>query len=400
MVGNSKAQGITSAGLYHLLVDKDLFEILLHQDESETLDFKEDQYPFEGADDNQKSEILKDILAFANSWRRDDAYILIGVREVRGGRSAVCGISTQLLNRNLQQFVKSKVNRPLAFSYSEKEFEGHKIGVLAIPVQDRPFFLMKDYGRLKAKTVYVRRGDTTDDASPDEVYKMGSVAHGSESQPTLELSFADLRNRSELGTEIALECKHYQLPGSIPDYRRPAPGPLGIDLNSDIGMNYDFLRDIAEFVYAYGKYQAVGFTVNNPSTIAAANVNLRFRIASSVAEVRSKEDMPSEPSTNRMARFRPGSPFHKSPVTVSEHGDFYEIRIDIGTVQPGTNEWSADEIFVGGKQPIELPLEVTISADNLRVPEIHALKIRTLVESLNLPLTEIKQIAKRVDPDV
>jgi predicted HTH transcriptional regulator len=116
-------------------VDKDLFEILLHQDESETLDFKEDQYPFEGADDNRKSEILKDILAFANSWRRNDAHILVGVREVRGGRSIVCGISTHLVNRNLQQFVTSKVNRPITFSYSEKQFKGHDIGILTIPVQ-------------------------------------------------------------------------------------------------------------------------------------------------------------------------------------------------------------------------------------------------------------------------
>jgi predicted HTH transcriptional regulator len=134
-------------------MDKNLFEVLLYQNESETLDFKEDQYAFDGATDIQKSELLKDILAFANSWRREDAYILIGVREVRGGRSIVCGASSHLLNRNLQQFVNSKINRPITFSYAENEFDGHKVGVLAVPIQDRPFFLTKDYGRLKAKTV-------------------------------------------------------------------------------------------------------------------------------------------------------------------------------------------------------------------------------------------------------
>ena len=42
-----------------------LFESLLHEEESSSLDFKRDQYPFVGASDDDKSELLKDILAFA-----------------------------------------------------------------------------------------------------------------------------------------------------------------------------------------------------------------------------------------------------------------------------------------------------------------------------------------------
>jgi len=62
-------------------------ESLLHEDESSALDCKRDQYPFAGASNDDKSELLKDILAFANSWRRTTGYILIGVDEVKGGRS-------------------------------------------------------------------------------------------------------------------------------------------------------------------------------------------------------------------------------------------------------------------------------------------------------------------------
>jgi predicted HTH transcriptional regulator len=58
-------------------------EELLNEDESSTLDFKRDQYPFDGATDEQKGELLKDILAFANAWRRTDAYILVGVKDLR-----------------------------------------------------------------------------------------------------------------------------------------------------------------------------------------------------------------------------------------------------------------------------------------------------------------------------
>src|SRR6202035_5284177 len=73
-------------------VDLQLLESLLYQEESEALDFKVQQYPFSGANDDEKSELLKDILAFANAWRQTDAHILIGVQEVRGGRSIVHGI--------------------------------------------------------------------------------------------------------------------------------------------------------------------------------------------------------------------------------------------------------------------------------------------------------------------
>src|ERR1700733_6078031 len=89
---------------------------LLWQSESETLDFKRDQYPFDGASDEQRSEVLKDILAFANGWRSVPARILIGVDEVKHGRSTPVGCE-HLTNRTLQTFVNSKVNRPIQFSY-------------------------------------------------------------------------------------------------------------------------------------------------------------------------------------------------------------------------------------------------------------------------------------------
>jgi len=48
-------------------MDQTLIEELLHEEEGAAVDFKRDQYPFDGADDATKSELLKDILAFANA---------------------------------------------------------------------------------------------------------------------------------------------------------------------------------------------------------------------------------------------------------------------------------------------------------------------------------------------
>jgi predicted HTH transcriptional regulator len=96
-----------------------LFERLLYEEESPKLDFKKDQYRFVKATDEEKSELLKDIIGFANAWRRSDAYILIGVENVLGGRKNVSGIanSDHLDDHALQQFVNSLTNRPVRFCY-------------------------------------------------------------------------------------------------------------------------------------------------------------------------------------------------------------------------------------------------------------------------------------------
>src|SRR5687767_14289077 len=96
-------------------MDAALFEVLLHEEEGKTLDFKRDQYRFFKASLNDKAELLKDLLRFANALRRADAYILIGVDDVRGGRARVCGISEHLDDHSVQQFVAHNTNRTLHF---------------------------------------------------------------------------------------------------------------------------------------------------------------------------------------------------------------------------------------------------------------------------------------------
>src|SRR5215213_7912667 len=130
-------------------MNENLMEELLNEDEGPALDFKRDQYPFDGATDEQKSELLKDILAFANAWRRTDAYILIGVEDVKGGRSKVVGAASHPDDATLQQFVNSKTQRPLTFSYEVFAFEGVQVGVIQVPLQERPVFLRQDFGKLK-----------------------------------------------------------------------------------------------------------------------------------------------------------------------------------------------------------------------------------------------------------
>ena len=153
-----------------------LIERLLESNEGVALDFKREQYDFEGASKEKKSELLKDVLAFANTPRQDAAYILIGVEERRGMRSEVVGVSAHLDDAKLQQFVNHKTVRPVTFCYLEARHDGLRIGVLRIPEhQQRPNYAMSDYGRVKKNAVYIRHGSSTATASPDEIMAMGAA---------------------------------------------------------------------------------------------------------------------------------------------------------------------------------------------------------------------------------
>ena len=157
-----------------MTLDLKLVERLLHEAEGTSLDFKSAQYPFEQATDEEKSELLKDILAFANSWRRNTAYILIGVEEVAGGRSKIVGIVEHLDDAKLHQFVNGKTNRPVEFSYHVIPFENTTIGAIEIPLQERPVYLNRQYGKLREREVRIRDGSSTRVASPDEIKRMGA----------------------------------------------------------------------------------------------------------------------------------------------------------------------------------------------------------------------------------
>jgi hypothetical protein len=175
-----------------MVINEILVEQLLNESESTTLDFKEQQYKFVHASDDEKSELLKDILSFANAFRRTDAFILIGVKEIKGDRSVPVGIVEDLDDATLQQFVNHKTQKPVTFLYHTIPFQGVKLGIIQIPVQERPLYLLKDYGKLLKEAVYTRHGTSTDIASPDEVARMRiSLGSTQTYEPILKLQFGN-----------------------------------------------------------------------------------------------------------------------------------------------------------------------------------------------------------------
>jgi len=156
---------------------------LLFRNEGDTLDFKRDQYKFVGEkNDHIKSELLKDILAMANSWGTGVRYIFIGIKENIPPPHDLHGLlaSAHIDDATIQQFVNQKTNKPIRFRYEALEHEGENVALIRIEDQtsERPFYLKKDYGPLKEEAIYIRRGSSTDIAKPEEVAKMGRDSSG------------------------------------------------------------------------------------------------------------------------------------------------------------------------------------------------------------------------------
>lgn len=174
-------------------ISSDTLQNLCLEGESNRLDYKQAQYCFVGAADSEKVELLKDILAMANSFRKDSAFILIGVKEQESGTGEIIGIEKGDIidDATLQEFVNGKTNRVIPFKSYTVSVEGKMVQVIEIAVcnHEKPFFLKKKYVSILPEQVMIRIGSSTKIASPDMIKKMGQEDIRESSTPALELEF-------------------------------------------------------------------------------------------------------------------------------------------------------------------------------------------------------------------
>jgi len=251
-----------------------LLEHLLHEEEGVALDFKSEQYRFVGASDEEKAELLKDVLAFANSWRRVDAYIVVGVDEVKGGRGLVTGVASHIDDAQLQQFVNSKVQRPIQFSYRPVRIDDKDAAIIHVPVQERPFYLKNNFGGLTAATVYIRRGSSTDIAKPDEIAEMGK-SESAAPDISLDLFFVDPETRTPQSPELHSMVLSGLTRASIGDYR---PHPREI-FNPMSVSRPEYFRELFSFTRADRLLTPVHFAVRNAGGTTAHDVRLEIQLA-------------------------------------------------------------------------------------------------------------------------
>jgi hypothetical protein len=390
-------------------MNNELFERLLYEEENTTLDFKKEHYRFAKATDDEKSELLKDILGFSNAWRRSEAYILIGVEDVRGGRGNVVGIpATDHLNdHSLQQFVNNLTNQPVRFHYEAFGFEGKQVGIISIDEQTRPIYLKRDYGKLVREKVYVRRGSSTDPTKPASLEEIAQMRVSSR-QPAAELvvEFADVKRDDARGTNISWDAEFCKMPAmeTIPDLARPRQRHPFIDLAAINPMNRpndNFFRELANFEFMRRLFRPIRLVVKNVGQVAANNVRAELTVPTNRgAMVVDASEIPDPPklhadllSNSVLKGIRPA--FRRDPgeVTIDKNDERFRVEIDCGDLQPGRRVWS-DIFYIGKGASGDLSLCGLVFADNLPQPKDFALTVSVTVKSTGMTVDELCSLPK------
>ena len=375
---------------------------LLFRGESDALDFKRDQYPFVDCPDAVKAELLKDILAMANSWRSETAYILIGVDEPPPFPARVVGVKTHIDDASLQQFVTGKTQRPLTFLYRQAELHGHQIGVIEVPVQQRPFHLVKDFYGLKAGVVYLRRGSATAIASPDEIAKMGAADAGV-GKCDLEVQFAANEKRELLGTNLTLECAdwHVAEEPDLPDFDGDVlPGPFIPGLRKP---NPEFYRELVALAKDAALLRPAALTVRNNGQVAAHEIRVEFTVAdqSRIWEFKHPSQV-RQAWPERHYDYLSASPLLSTAPFISSVAQFnadylvgtWHLVYKCGHLQPGCTLWPAIEFHLGARRSGSLALSGRVLADGLPTPAPFELHVSADVLKRRVTLSELESFYK------
>jgi len=273
-------------------IDDRLFEKWRYASEGDSLDFKRDQYSFIGGTDGKKAELLKDILAMANSWCESDAYIVIGIEDTPQKPNALRGIFDHIDDASIQQFVNSKTYAACRFEYISYTYSDLSFGVIRIPRQIRPVYLKSRYAGLGSNVVYVRRGSSTDEASPGEIAQMGSQPIDSR-KPRLHVALFDPQKGISIGNSCSSKTAEVSIAEAIPDYRKyQEVGGISMSLRMD---NKDFYRDFVKYVNFKNGYSSLSFCIKNLGDLEAVNIRIEFEFTKSIDDLLTDDDEVFEP---------------------------------------------------------------------------------------------------------
>jgi hypothetical protein len=102
------------------------------------------------------------------------------------------------------------------------------------------------------------------------------------------------------------------------------------------------------------------------------------------------------PQRKVFTKFAGGSVHREQTVCVERYEDKYEIRIQFGTVQPGTTQWSREPFYVGSRSPMAVSTRIQVTANNLRAPITLRPKIGIETTQQSLTVANIMAYAKTV----
>ena len=329
-------------------------------------------------------------------------YILIGIKENPTSPATVVGVTNHLKDNELQELVNKKTNQPVSFSYRSAQLDDKGIGVLHIPVQDRPRFITKRFGKLSAGTVYLRRGSSTAVALPDEIARMGA-AHTPQTSPVLQLQFVDTTQHRLTGHTQAIHATCLEISNfeAVPDYKEP-PSIIR-DLSYRTNKNY--LRELISHACAQQLCTALQFAITNSGPVVAMDVRVELFVQSPNAVLFDEHSWPKEPEPRTdpsimksLMDLRMRDDDH---ITVQQLPDGSSIvNICTSKIQPGETKWIEGSLFLGSRASGDIVLDGTIRADNIPTPQPTRLKVTCTTEQRDTTWKEVViEASQKTDDD-
>lgn len=379
-----------------------LLTSLRYKSESTDIDFKQAQYRFASASDEEKSELLKDILAIANAWRDGTGYILIGFKDQRPHPAEVAGIvaSDSIDDAKIQQFVNSKVKPKLTFRYEEHLYEGTTVGIISIPLQKRPFYLANQFGKLRKNIVYVRRGSSTDEAEPSEVTQMGlsDAGHG---EMKVEIRTLTTSN-AELPDTFRLD--YLTFTGKYPDHESPRSTINGLAFTNPMHHdNRHFYREYAEYVRVEASAVVMKLEVQNNSGRQLSNAKLELTIEpldGQCYELIAGRDLPEKPQfqldlipSGNTLQAALNRKTHR--LTVDADGRQPTCNVFLGDLLPTETGKAMDTIAIVPRSPGRLKLRFKVLGAELPAPFELERIIETTGEVLPLDFDGFKAFVQK-----
>jgi len=377
------------------MISDDDLDQLRYKGEGADLDFKEAQYPFSGASEHQKSELLKDIMAMANAYRSGPGYILIGFKDLAPHPAEIVGISAEdhMDDATLQQLVRSKIEPTLEFKYEERLLEGKHIAIITIPNQTRPFAPKQDFGKLKKNVALVRRGSSTDEASIAEMMKMALADNGSSKIARVDLSIMTEANQP-LPDYLTLSFLRF---GDLPDYEEE------YTTNSAYGfmpprpltrfVNRHYYRDGAQYHGDSNRLVLVRLSIANQSDFALEEVKLELTCSAPDGEsirMLRYDDLEGEPESGHelhamVGRVGPADQ-PRETVSVDDRGKEPVCKILLGTLRPGETGTADADVALLPTGPGDYTLRCRILAKEIVSPitKEHSIKIDGEIKEMEL----------------
>ncbi|MFQ3245247.1 MAG: hypothetical protein ACI9SP_001894 [Arenicella sp.] len=325
--------------------------------------------------------MLKDILAFANAWRRSEAYIVIGAREVKGDIAEITGIAEDIDDAQLQQFVNGKVNLPIEFSYQTSQIDGQKVALITIAIQSRPVYLKKKFGKVLANTVYLRRGSSTAIASPEEIAKMGASDSGDSLKAPIISAFFVSGEHDELrSSEHKDNILVAQIPplSDFPSYSSEKNNQsysyaiLQSSINRD---NSDYYAEFAKYFQQTFRTSFMKFGIENSGNKIANGVRavIEFKELPTETEVIYPGQLPKHPAKQENSFFmNPHLDLHQHTykTDISRTSTGYRVEIDFGKVQAKDSQICDESLCLLMTKSLQTKIQIKIFSDDLPEPSL------------------------------